>query len=309
MWSIQTVKNWWQPKNWIEKILWIIGSIVIFGSFITILALYFSGWIPSRGPSMQPTLPYIGAFCKVDDSDTPQVGQIIYFRAPNDGKRCFKRLHQVCEDGYLVRADNRDETGEDSDHYGIVPDDNIIGTVTDILSLRRIKQTKTQRWLELNVGPVENHLGTQMTNNHLLVYNIDYWMVIDQNSLSITLSGMGNVIPSPDKSLLLNITNDNQARVMDLAGKTTSSVNNIESEYGYIWLHEIAYAIDSSGNVWRLDHKTEPTKIATVPGANELTVVDGELAARKINPVMPPTTATKQNSTRFTTMGQVSPIK
>jgi hypothetical protein len=115
-----------------------IRRVVVILSPVLVLAIIFVGipialgWSPVRGSSMKPTLPYI-SYVKWEAELSPRVGQMVYFKAPNDGIRCTKRVSEIRNDGSIyVEADNKGWTGEDSDFYGYVPKENIIGTVYDI---------------------------------------------------------------------------------------------------------------------------------------------------------------------------------
>ncbi len=130
----------------------LIGLLVI--GFIVFVPMLW-GWYPVLGHSMEPTFPWVGGFYKIDMNPDaqPETGKLVIFRTPNDNVRCVKRIGEVREDASLwVQADNKDWTGEDSDNFGWVPSENVIGFVGDIWSPKRMLQALTPG------GRVKNHV-------------------------------------------------------------------------------------------------------------------------------------------------------
>lgn len=121
------------------------------------------GWYPVVGASMQPLLPMIGGVCRVDPSLSPRPGDIIVFRLPDRHYPMVKRAWAIAQGGHIwTIADNKGVTGEDSDHYGWVDPEAVVGTVTDVYSLKRFVRSATiegrfRNWLEMHAGPARSH--------------------------------------------------------------------------------------------------------------------------------------------------------
>lgn len=156
--------EYWHNKSKTEKTLWKYFSVLVI-MMIGVIILPKFGWIPSRGHSMEPVLPYIGGFCKVETEKTPQVGDIILFHAPNDDELCFKRVKTIYESSYYVKAENFGWTGEDSDHYGPVSAELVEGVVTDIFSLDRVMNNLTPS------GRLMNLLTLSYADYNIIVIN------------------------------------------------------------------------------------------------------------------------------------------
>jgi hypothetical protein len=96
-------------------------------------------------------MPFLGGFAHVVRGQLPEKpGQLMLFRALNDGAVCLKRLASkgVAENGtqkFWVSADGKGVNGEDSDQYGWVPARNVIGVVDSLWSPKRA-------WRDLTVG-------------------------------------------------------------------------------------------------------------------------------------------------------------
>lgn len=138
--------------------------IVVWGGLIAVIALMVgarvAGWTPVVGRSMEPTLPRFGGFVLTNTSVSPVVGCMVKFNAPNDNGLCVKRVSRISPDGdwFWVTADNAGWTGEDSDHYGWVRKDRIVGTVVSIMTPATATNNftrcgKWKNWASLRIQP------------------------------------------------------------------------------------------------------------------------------------------------------------
>lgn len=115
-----------------------------------ILAVMITAWVSgirfSWGTSMSDTLRGIYRF---ERGKNPEIGQIVVFKQPNRSFRTIlwpsaKRVVRMSEDGIELRGDDYDRA-EDSTDFGLVPKENIIGTIVWVSA-----SSGFDRWLKLN---------------------------------------------------------------------------------------------------------------------------------------------------------------
>jgi len=151
-----SVYSWGQMLKWLARISLIV--VILYTIFGVAIPITF-GWWPTYGRSMRPTLPIIGGYTKISKTASPYTGAIVRFHAPNGGV-CVKRIEKLSADGkkMWLTADNKGWTGEDSDQYGWVSTENLIGVASDIWSPKRFlrsfaKEGRLRNWSEFTFSP------------------------------------------------------------------------------------------------------------------------------------------------------------
>jgi len=149
------------PK-WFDRLM--VGFVIMTVLASTVPMLW--GCYPTLGPSMEPTLPYIGGYtdCEKPDNTATQlkVGDIVRLSGDSPLGYSVKRVAEIDPDrGVFVRGDNADWSADSS--YGADQDDParevwipfsaVLGRVTAIWSPRRALRSlsgsgRYQNWIE-----------------------------------------------------------------------------------------------------------------------------------------------------------------
>ena len=175
---------WSISVNWLRVVriaAWPI-SLILAAIFLPMIW----GWYPVLGRSMQPTIPYVGGYVHLDRNAIPQVGNLIKFAAPNDGRICIKRVTAISPDRYWfwVSADNKGITGEDSDHYGWVHKDKIVGTVAGIISVSRTIRMFSTIGRHINILELRAKADLSPDKKYAAVIQGENFTLYDVKSLS-----------------------------------------------------------------------------------------------------------------------------
>jgi len=157
------------------------------------------------------------------DREVPiEIGRIVYFLAPNDNRPCVKRVERINEEGDLwVAADNKGWTGEDSDQYGWVSADRVVGTVTSIWSLSQLLNNQRVNELSLRYSPHDFAVVDQ--NNYAIDRNGRISVVRDGEEIA---RAEGDLVKYDGRVLQYDTGIDNME--LDVITHTTSFINNMD---------------------------------------------------------------------------------
>lgn len=151
--------------DWVRVVVYSIAFVVCAG----LISAYAAGWRKTAERSMEPTLSLV-SFVRVHFGEQPtKPNQIVIIVPKGRSDQGIKRVGDIAKDGSLfVTADNKGVTGEDSDNYGRVPKENVVGVVTQIITLRTILRSFTwlgrfRNWVEFAYGP-SGHVSREGSN-------------------------------------------------------------------------------------------------------------------------------------------------
>ena len=87
-----------------------------------------------------------------DGKPDPQPGQIIIFNHPFKNKKLIKRINSVNQNNIEVIGDNI-EFSEDSNKFGLINNEKIIGIVTSKLIIPKLKNFLIQKNRSTSLNP------------------------------------------------------------------------------------------------------------------------------------------------------------
>lgn len=152
--------KWLAPMRFGRKrriCLSVVLALALLGLVLHLLPSF--GIYPVVGRSMRPLLPPLGGLCVIERAGQFHPGDVIVFSLPGRTYPLVKRVRYINDVGQIwTHADNRDMTGEDSDQYGWVKPDAVIGVVVEVWSLKRAVRSLSAHgqfcnWLEMKVAP------------------------------------------------------------------------------------------------------------------------------------------------------------